>query len=86
MNLKIHMVVDKCIYNRIAIFIFLFLNCIEVQRRSKFARSSANFCHTMSRPLSAFGKWGPLGTLRRVLQGELESRHNPVTLRSLNQR
>ncbi len=95
------MAVDKCKFNETAIYFILFLNCVEVRQTSKFARTSATFCHTMSHTLAAFGKWGRCTEPRHfapslshvadkpvALQRELESlesRHAPVTLRSLRE-
>jgi hypothetical protein len=48
MYLKIYIVVDKCAFNRTMIFIFLLLSGVEVQRTTKFSRTSAIVCHMMS--------------------------------------
>jgi hypothetical protein len=52
---KFYRVVDKCIFYRIVILVFLFLNSVEVQQTSKFACTSATFCHMVSHWLSVCG-------------------------------
>jgi hypothetical protein len=55
MYFNFYIVVEKCIFYGMVILVFLFLNSVEVQQTSKFARTSATFCHMASRRLSVCG-------------------------------
>jgi hypothetical protein len=87
MYFKFYIVVDKCIFYRIVILVFLFLNGVEVQQtlKSKFACTSATFCHMVSRRLSVYGL--PSNCLLKyhlASNSKLESCHSSVTLGCLN--